>query len=211
MFQNNQVVQTLILTEVSLKDVFIFENWITLQQGDPQSEFHLFTTHISSLISSLVPPSFLNPETEYLEAPTPGTEISLNCTATGNPAPVYSWQTPQPLQGKMDEALLSFSSLLPGTYACTASNILEKKTKQFILKKNKGLIAFKAVTYLLSPLLTFILTCIYLFFLHRFSSGVWYNVIKKEFVTFMDKSTDGRSCFWREKNSTHIFMIITQS
>lgn len=34
---------------------------------------------------------------------------------------------------------------------------------------------------------------------------------KKEFVTFMDKSTDGRSCFWREKNSTHIFMIITQS
>ncbi|XP_008327435.1 vascular cell adhesion protein 1-like [Cynoglossus semilaevis] len=84
------------------------------------------------------PPSFLNPETEYLEVPTPGAEISLNCTATGNPAPVYSWQTPQPLEGKMDEALLSFSSLLPGTYACTASNILEKKTKQFILKKNKG-------------------------------------------------------------------------
>lgn len=38
-----------------------------------------------------------------------------------------------------DEAVLTSSSLLPGTYTCTASNTLEKKSKEFIVKaKNKG-------------------------------------------------------------------------
>ena len=38
-----------------------------------------------------------------------------------------------------DEAALTSSSLLPGTYTCTASNTLEKKSKQFIVKaKTKG-------------------------------------------------------------------------
>lgn len=35
-----------------------------------------------------------------------------------------------------DEAVLTSSSLLPGTYTCTASNTLEKKSKQFIVKAN---------------------------------------------------------------------------
>ncbi|XP_056256732.1 hemicentin-2 [Seriola aureovittata] len=85
------------------------------------------------------PPMFLSPEPEVLDL-TVGTEISLNCTATGNPTPVYSWQSSHPAQERMeDEAVLTSSSLLPGTYTCTASNTLEKKSKQFIVKaKTKG-------------------------------------------------------------------------
>uniref|UniRef100_A0A672IV64 Si:ch211-66e2.5 n=1 Tax=Salarias fasciatus TaxID=181472 RepID=A0A672IV64_SALFA len=69
-----------------------------------------------------------------------GAEVTLNCTATGNPAPVYSWQSSSPMQERMEEeAVVTSSSLLPGTYTCTASNTLEKKSKQFTVKaQTKG-------------------------------------------------------------------------
>lgn len=39
----------------------------------------------------------------------------------------------------MDEAVVTSSSLLPGTYTCTASNLLDQKSKQFLVKaKTKG-------------------------------------------------------------------------
>lgn len=86
-----------------------------------------------------VPPMFLNPEPEVLHLQA-GDEITLNCTATGNPAPVYSWQSSQPIQGGLEnEAAITSNSLLPGTYICTASNTLQKKIKKFTLRlKNKG-------------------------------------------------------------------------
>lgn len=95
--------------------------------------------YLIPVIFSLVPPAFLSPEPEVLDL-TEGAEIFLNCTATGNPAPVYSWQSSHPMQERMeDEAVLTSSSLLPGTYTCTASNTLEKKSKQFTVKgKAKG-------------------------------------------------------------------------
>lgn len=82
---------------------------------------------------------FLNPEQEVLDF-IAGAEITLNCTATGNPTPVYSWLSSHPMQERLeDEAVLTSSTLLPGTYTCTASNTLEKKSKQFIVKaKSKG-------------------------------------------------------------------------
>nr|XP_046271831.1 uncharacterized protein LOC124073572 [Scatophagus argus] len=85
------------------------------------------------------PPVLLSPEPEVLDLIV-GAEITLNCTAIGNPTPVYSWQSSHPIQESMeDEAVLTSSSLLPGTYTCTASNTLEKKSKQFIIKaKTKG-------------------------------------------------------------------------
>ncbi|XP_076000468.1 hemicentin-1 [Genypterus blacodes] len=85
------------------------------------------------------PPSFLSPETETLDL-IAGADITLNCTATGNPTPVYSWQSSHSMQESMeDEAILTSASLLPGTYTCTASNKLDKKSKQFIIKaKTKG-------------------------------------------------------------------------
>lgn len=88
---------------------------------------------------SQVPPTFLNPEPEVLYL-LPGDEITLNCTAIGNPAPMYSWQSSQPIQvGLKNEAAITSNSLLPGTYICTASNTLQKKIKKFTLRpKNKG-------------------------------------------------------------------------
>ncbi|XP_078125559.1 hemicentin-1 [Sander vitreus] len=85
------------------------------------------------------PPMFLSPEPEVLDLIV-GVDITLNCTATGNPTPVYSWQSSNPIQERMeDEAALTSPSVLPGTYTCTASNTLEKKSKQFIVKaKTKG-------------------------------------------------------------------------
>ncbi|KAK5856114.1 hypothetical protein PBY51_007733 [Eleginops maclovinus] len=85
------------------------------------------------------PPTFLDPVPVVLDL-TVGGEMTLNCTATGNPTPVYSWQSSNPIpEGTGDEAALTSSSLLPGTYTCTASNTLEKKSKEFIVKaKTKG-------------------------------------------------------------------------
>ncbi|KAG7505416.1 hemicentin-2-like isoform X2 [Solea senegalensis] len=86
------------------------------------------------------PPVFLSPETQVLDIAA-GADVSLNCTATGNPSPIYSWQSSHPVQQERpeDTAVLTSSSLPPGTYTCTASNALEKKSKQFILKaKTKG-------------------------------------------------------------------------
>ncbi|XP_027897210.1 intercellular adhesion molecule 1-like [Xiphophorus couchianus] len=90
-------------------------------------------------VSVYFPPTFLSPETEVLDF-TAGAEVILNCTAMGNPGPVYSWQPIHPTEEKMKaEAVITSSSLLPGTYTCTASNTLEKKSKQFIIKeKIKG-------------------------------------------------------------------------
>ncbi|XP_028267964.1 hemicentin-2 [Parambassis ranga] len=73
-------------------------------------------------------PTLISPEPEVLDF-TEGAEVTLNCTATGNPSPVYSWS---PVM--VDEAVITSSSLLPGTYTCTALNTLGKKSKQFTIK-----------------------------------------------------------------------------
>lgn len=90
-------------------------------------------------VSVHFPPAFIKPETEVVELIT-GAETVLNCTATGHPTPVYSWQSPSPIQQITgDEAILASSSLVPGAYTCTASNSVDKKTKNFIAKaKTKG-------------------------------------------------------------------------
>lgn len=79
-------------------------------------------------------PVFSQPDDETLEL-SKGEEVSLNCTAVGSPPPTYSWSTSVLSLEKMeDQAVLISSALRPGTYTCTASNILGKKSKQFIIK-----------------------------------------------------------------------------
>ncbi|XP_067087890.1 intercellular adhesion molecule 2-like isoform X1 [Osmerus mordax] len=80
------------------------------------------------------PPVFLSSSTKTFELRN-GDEVTFNCTATGNPAPVYSWQTSQPQENMGDQPLFTSSSLLPGTYNCTASNDIGKQTKLFIMKR----------------------------------------------------------------------------
>ncbi|XP_030645595.1 hemicentin-1-like [Chanos chanos] len=59
--------------------------------------------------------------------------ITLNCTAIGNPAPVYSWNSTL-LQEKTDQPTITSASLRPGNYTCSASNKLGRVWKHFSVK-----------------------------------------------------------------------------
>ncbi|KAG7505129.1 intercellular adhesion molecule 1 [Solea senegalensis] len=89
-------------------------------------------------LNVLYPPTFKKPENETLEVPAERKVIYLDCAATGNPPPVYSWRFPQALE-QMDEfkndkrLVLDKFLQFPGTYACTSSNSQGTKTKYITL------------------------------------------------------------------------------
>ncbi|KAL0992893.1 hypothetical protein UPYG_G00100640 [Umbra pygmaea] len=90
-------------------------------------------TVTSELLNIIVlsPPKFFNPESEVHEVRA-GDEINLNCTASGNPTPVYNWTATLDIQNnKINKAVLNPSSELAGTYNCTASNHLGTNSKIF--------------------------------------------------------------------------------
>lgn len=69
--------------------------------------------------------------------------MTLNCTATGNPPPVYTWKFPYDVQKKteekhMNEAVVTPSYQAEGTYVCTASNSQGKVVKTFIATQTPG-------------------------------------------------------------------------
>lgn len=83
----------------------------------------------------LYPPTFTNPENETLEL-TAGSKLTLNCTAAGNPVPVYSWHLPHSIQQAdkdqiTNDPVLTPSFALTGAYKCTVSSTQGTKTKYF--------------------------------------------------------------------------------
>lgn len=79
----------------------------------------------------LYAPVFNEPKVENVEA---DLKISLDCTAEGNPAPVYHWQVPEPTQQKaVNGAVLDLVGPFPGSYNCTASNSQGATIKHFIV------------------------------------------------------------------------------
>lgn len=130
-----QVSSTLVITPTKAENDAEYKCVAELELGPegPQPPPTLASEPLA--VSVYFPPTFVNPETEVLDY-IAGAEITLNCTATGNPVPVYSWQSAHPIEERMKmEAVITSSSLLPGTYTCTTSNMLENKSKQFIIKE----------------------------------------------------------------------------
>uniref|UniRef100_A0A8C6L5U6 Ig-like domain-containing protein n=1 Tax=Nothobranchius furzeri TaxID=105023 RepID=A0A8C6L5U6_NOTFU len=69
--------------------------------------------------------------------------MTFDCTAAGNPKPVYNWSFassthPEEQIKNMNKAALSPELVLSGTYSCTASNTLGSKTKYFIITEAEG-------------------------------------------------------------------------
>lgn len=86
--------------------------------------------HLSS-----VPPTFPNATDEELKL-RDRSPLLLNCTASGNPAPAYSWRFPDPIQVTfMNETanrpVLMPVLQLPGVYTCMVWNSQGKTTKAF--------------------------------------------------------------------------------
>lgn len=84
---------------------------------------------------SSVTPAFHNATDEELEM-REGSPLLLNCSASGNPAPLYSWTFPDPIQLSIknqsaDQPLLEPLYPLPGVYTCRVSNSLGTATKAF--------------------------------------------------------------------------------
>ncbi|XP_075894761.1 intercellular adhesion molecule 2-like isoform X2 [Nelusetta ayraudi] len=86
-------------------------------------------------VQVLYPPTFASPAEEELEL-SANFNMTLNCTATGNPPPVYSWKFPHEIQQTtedkhMNQPVVTPSYQLEGTYICTASNSQGKVVKTF--------------------------------------------------------------------------------
>ncbi|TDH03057.1 hypothetical protein EPR50_G00159150 [Perca flavescens] len=108
---------------------------------EAQLEFSPLVPNLHTILSKshevvvLYSPTFTKPENETLELRA-GSKIILDCTARGNPMPVYSWHFPNPIQQtkkneKENQHILASSIQFPGTYTCTASNTQGTKTKTF--------------------------------------------------------------------------------
>uniref|UniRef100_A0A665UH66 Ig-like domain-containing protein n=1 Tax=Echeneis naucrates TaxID=173247 RepID=A0A665UH66_ECHNA len=83
----------------------------------------------------LYAPVFDDPANVTLEVPAVD-ELTLRCSAKGNPLPEYSWQLLPIIQDKVEnqkesEVVLARHLQFPGTYACTVSNERGTRTKYF--------------------------------------------------------------------------------
>ncbi|KAF1379667.1 hypothetical protein PFLUV_G00178400 [Perca fluviatilis] len=105
-----------------------------LEFSPPVPNLHTIPSKFHEVVV-LYSPTFTMPENETLELKA-SSKIILDCTATGNPMPVYSWHLPNTIQQtkknkKENQPILAPSIQLPGTYTCTASNTQGTKTKIF--------------------------------------------------------------------------------
>ncbi|XP_043955517.1 uncharacterized protein LOC122821547 [Gambusia affinis] len=99
-----------------------------------KSELHVLTVYYK--------PNFTEPENETLENVV-GAKISLNCTATGNPTPVYKWHFSEPtLEGMQEQnatgSIFTLDFRTPVVYKCVASNVAGERIKYFHLNKPEG-------------------------------------------------------------------------
>ncbi|XP_073670222.1 uncharacterized protein [Paramisgurnus dabryanus] len=77
-------------------------------------------------------------------------DVTLNCIVAANPPAIYSWYSEHWTETR-NSPVLSFSTLTPGNYMCTAINTLGKSSKVFII--TGGLTTFWAILILVLMIL----------------------------------------------------------
>uniref|UniRef100_A0A8C9SRP2 Intercellular adhesion molecule 1-like n=1 Tax=Scleropages formosus TaxID=113540 RepID=A0A8C9SRP2_SCLFO len=82
-------------------------------------------------------PSLISSSSEVMEV-RKGEKVTLNCTAQGNPPPVYSWNTSHLQKMDWNKSVFTFSFLAPATYTCTADNYLGFESKHFTIQEKPG-------------------------------------------------------------------------
>ncbi|XP_030646272.1 vascular cell adhesion protein 1-like [Chanos chanos] len=88
---------------------------------------------VTRLLQYPNPPSIVSLPSDVEDIELGDAGITLNCTAIGNPAPVYRWNSTL-LQEKTDQPTIASASLRPGSYTCSASNKLGRVWKHFSVK-----------------------------------------------------------------------------
>uniref|UniRef100_A0A3Q1J6W4 Ig-like domain-containing protein n=1 Tax=Anabas testudineus TaxID=64144 RepID=A0A3Q1J6W4_ANATE len=115
----------------------------------------------SHKMTVLYTPTFSQPANVTVEI-TAQSQLILNCTARGNPVPVYNWQFPhtttQTAENQIEnQPTFKPSFPLPGTYICTATNSQGTRDKYFTVIQDTGnrttFVAIVAVFAILGVLL----------------------------------------------------------
>lgn len=109
-----------------------------VRTGQDRSQLELTCTlgtaihfHSKCNLVSTDAPTFSQPTNETLTLQV-GSQMSLDCSASGNPLPEYSWKTPYTSKVLTEtQSVFNSSFKHPGTYECTAANSQGTITKRF--------------------------------------------------------------------------------
>uniref|UniRef100_A0A8C9TS95 Intercellular adhesion molecule 1-like n=1 Tax=Scleropages formosus TaxID=113540 RepID=A0A8C9TS95_SCLFO len=111
-------------------------------------------------------PSLISSSSEVMEV-RKGEKVTLNCTAQGNPPPVYSWNTSHLQKMDWNKSVFTFSFLAPGTYICTADNYLGLKRKQFTIQHKPVSQRTFWIIVIVGVIVAFVLIISYLFLRYK--------------------------------------------
>ncbi|KAG7223188.1 hypothetical protein INR49_015796 [Caranx melampygus] len=104
-------------------------------------------------------------------------DLTLDCTARGNPPPIYTWQLPEPAKEKMKnhkeaQLTLPWDLQFAGTYSCKASNNRGSSTKYFSIIQAPRSQPGATAGILMAVVILLILILGVVFFLKKRSSTV---------------------------------------
>ncbi|XP_011476349.1 immunoglobulin superfamily member 10 [Oryzias latipes] len=103
----------------------------------PEGESPILRPSVLHRLAVLYAPVCSEPANETLKIP-PSGNVTLNCSAIGNPKPSYDWCYPQNLQSTAingDNSIRTLTFALQGVYTCNVSNSQGNTIKYFILEE----------------------------------------------------------------------------
>uniref|UniRef100_A0A8C7XGJ7 Ig-like domain-containing protein n=1 Tax=Oryzias sinensis TaxID=183150 RepID=A0A8C7XGJ7_9TELE len=103
----------------------------------PEGESPVLTPSVLHRLTVLYAPVCSEPANETLKIP-PSGNVTLNCSAIGNPKPSYDWRYPENLPNTAingDHSIRTLTFALQGVYTCNVSNSQGNTIKYFILEE----------------------------------------------------------------------------